>query len=246
MIQNLIEKSSKIVALTGAGVSADSGIPDFKTTDELWEHEVSRAEANSIWFFKDEPRRFWELYRDTFALDTTFEPNGFHYFLAGLEHNHDITIATQNVDGLHTAAGSSDVIEFHGSTQRLVCIQRRCRKQAPGGLYRKYRYVDFAHKTMPQCPACGGVLKPDVSLFGEGVSGFGAARDLVIEADLLIVAGTSLRVGPFNELPIFAQVYNPGAAQVWINNEDTPPEEYDFTEIFSGGIADFTAKHGTL
>jgi len=234
-MKNIIDESEKIVVLTGAGVSTESGIPDFQQRDENWEHDVDREIATSIWYFKQEPQKFWNIYKEIFGSKAYARPNRFHYFLASLQNNHDITIVTQNVDGLHTKAGSEKVIESHGNLNYVICLNKNCR--------RKYPYEKFSNDTLPTCPSCGNILKPNVSLFGEGINGFSEARDLIIDSDLLIIAGTSLRVGPFNELPLLSQYYSPHTKRLWINKE-TPEEiglmeELTFHKSFNGTFENF-------
>lgn len=227
---DLIEGSQKITVLTGAGVSTDSGIPDFKTTDKNWPHEFSREQAISMHFFKRNPDTFWEIYRGLFESKQCAEPNKFHRYLASLEENHEVTILTQNVDGLHTAAGSSRVLEIHGSTQRVVCVNRECR-----AIFTSDGFLD--QKT-PRCPDCGKVLKPDVCLFDENVKRIAEASEVVIASDLLIVAGTSLDVYPVNMLPHIAEVSKRKINRLWINLEDAP-SGYDFTHSHVGSLKNF-------
>lgn len=229
-MKDLIERSPKIVVLTGAGVSTDSNIQDFKTMDENWTYDVSREQAISIRYFLERPQSFWDIYRYLFESKTAHEPNDYHRFLAGLEADHDITVITQNVDGLHTKAGSTDVIEFHGSINNVVCLRGKCQQKFP--------YSHVAEQKLPLCPGCGDVLKPDVCLFGEKINGYNRAHSQTVAADLVIVAGTSLQVAPFNELPVVSQVYARFAKRLWINN-DAPPSQYDFTDRFLGSFKEY-------
>lgn len=234
-MKNLIDKSEKIVVLTGAGVSTESGIPDFQQRDEEWNHDVDREIATSIWYFKDEPKKFWNIYKEIFASKAYARPNRFHYFLASLQNNHDVTIVTQNVDGLHTAAGSKNVIEVHGNLHYVICLNKKCR--------RKYPYQEFEKDSLPICVSCNNVLKPNISLFGEGINGFSEARDTMVESDLIIIAGTSLQVGPINELPLISKYYSPHTKRAWINNQ-TPKElnlteELTFHKQFIGNLSNF-------
>lgn len=227
---DLIEGSQKITVLTGAGVSTDSGIPDFKTTDKNWPHEFSREQATSMHFFKRDPKMFWEIYRELFESKIGAEPNRFHRWLSSLEETHDVTVLTQNVDGLHTIAGSSKVLEIHGSTRRVVCVNRDCRVL--------FASSDFTHEKTPTCPDCGKTLKPDVCLFDENVKRMAEASEAVIASDLLIVAGTSLDVSPVNMLPHIAEVSRRKINRLWINFEEAP-YGYDFTHSHVGSLKNF-------
>lgn len=229
-VQEIIEGATKIVVLTGAGVSTESGIPDFKTTDDNWTHPMSRAEAISLPFFQKDPKKFWSIYHDTFGKKTNAAPNGFHHYLAGLERNHDVVIVTQNVDGLHVKAGSSNVIEAHGTVSEAVCVRQSC------GMV--YQYVDIVDMELPRCKRCNKVLKPNVALFGEDITGFEQAQAEILESDLLIVAGTSLLVGPVNLLPLMAENSLPHIPRLWMNT-DTPPYPYNFTHHKIGTFADY-------
>lgn len=229
-LRNLIENSKKITVLTGAGVSTDSGIPDFKTTDKNWSHNFSREQATSMHFFKRDPEAFWEIYRDLFESKLNAEPNRFHRWVASLEADHDVTVLTQNVDGLHLAAGSSNVLEIHGSTKRVVCLSKECR--------RIFSAAEYRNEKIPTCHDCGKILKPDVCLFDEGVKRFVEASEAVIASDLLIVAGTSLDVSPVNMLPRIAEQSKGRINRLWVNLEDAP-YGYNFNYSFTGSLKNF-------
>lgn len=229
-IKELIASSEKIVILTGAGVSTDSDIPDFKSTDETWEHPISRTEAISRYYFNKNPKHFWSIYNTTFGQKTKASPNRFHYYLASLEQNHKVTIVTQNVDGLHAKAGSTDVIEAHGNINEAICSRLSCSTIYP--------YETAVKEELPRCEKCNKILKPNISLFGEGINGFGIARDEIMESDLLIVAGTSLRVGPINELPLLATYFAPKVNRLWMNT-DKPDEQYNFTHSYFGTFSEY-------
>lgn len=226
-IEQLIEKSNKIAVVTGAGISVSGGISDYQTSNREWKFEEDRFSIMSYPFFKQEPERFWEIYREIRVKNIKKTP--FHDFVKTLEHNADVTVITQNVDGLHQEAGSKNVIEVHGTRNFLICVDEN--KQFPISL------ID--EQKTPKCPDCSNVLKPDVSLFFEGVRFLGEARDFIMESDLLIVAGTSLNVGPFNELVLYATVTN--KSSIWINL--TPaPDHYDFTEQYLGTTDSFAVQ----
>ena len=239
-IKGLLRKSRRISVLTGAGVSTEAGIPDFKSTDETWPYEEPRDALLSAPYWRKDPRSFWEVYRSTLRateLQGELEPTRFHRWLVDLEHREETTfleVLTQNVDGLHTKAGSSKVTEAHGNSSRAICIE--CRNTFP--------MVDLEGDLLPTCPICGfPPLKPDISLFFEGVHGVGEFRTSLDWSDLLIVAGTGLQVGPVNELPFYAQRYM--VPTLWISN-DEPPEDYRFTHLWIGDLGEFTERFPTV
>lgn len=237
-IADLLEHSRRITVLTGAGVSTDSGIPDFKSLDHSWDFEEPREAMLSALFWRKNPQRFWEVYRATLGNtvpNESLEPSSFHRWLVELESRpgvQAVNILTQNVDGLHTKAGSSRVIEAHGNSSRAICIE--CKHTVP--------MASVADDPLPMCmePGCDmfPVLKPDVSLFFEGVNGMGDFRRAIDRSDLLIVAGTSLNVGPVNELPYYAQtILRP---TLWISDEEPPePDFYHFSHRWVGKLSDF-------
>lgn len=228
--KELLRNAEHIAVITGAGVSTDSGIPDFKTTDNNWTNPISRVEATSISYFQKNPENFWKLYRELFISKTGRKPNDFHYFLRDLELNHKVTIITQNVDGLHTTAGNKNVINIHGTVNEVLCSKRTCR--------RIYNYSDYSNNPLPRCPNCNKLLKPNVVLFGESVKSYEIARNAIVKADLLLVAGTSLDVSPVNLLPNEFAGVNEDKPLLWINR-DQAPDGYDFTDSFTGELSDF-------
>ncbi len=211
----LIGKSPKLVFLTGAGVSTASGIPDFQTTDASWSYALPRTEMISLPYFLTHPESFWKVYSELFMGKLEAQPNEVHHWIASLEKDHRVVVATQNVDGLHAMAESTNVLECHGSIWRVVCLP--CRVTFPTQL--------FLGEDLPTCPHCGSPLKPDVSLFMDEVHCMEEAARAIGEADLLLVVGTSLRVGPFNELPL---ALPPGIPSLWMDQEE-PPGRYGFT-----------------
>ncbi|MGN6275746.1 MAG: SIR2 family NAD-dependent protein deacylase [Solirubrobacterales bacterium] len=188
----------RAVALTGAGVSVPSGIPDFRTPETgLWA-KVDPMEVSHIDVFEREPERFWSYYRPRFQALGDKEPNRAHEALAELERRGLIEgVITQNIDRLHRAAGSENVIEVHGSIETSSC--RDC--GAAFGLDR----VDglFDARGVAICASCGGAVKPDVVLFGELLPEEAMARatELAEGADLMLCVGSSLAVHPVAGLP---------------------------------------------
>lgn len=227
-IKKLIDNSPHIVFLTGAGVSTDSGIPDFKTQEKNWKYNLPRAEIFSRPYFNQNPKEFWKIYRETFN-NHLLKPNRFHYLVSALQNSHKVTVTTQNVDGLHSMAGSENVIEMHGNMNKAICTRLSCQA--------KYDINEFYDEDLPRCPKCNKVMKPDISLFFEGITGFSDSQWALYEADLLVVAGTSLDVGPANELPFYAKMGKP-TKTLWIN-ADNPPYDYDFDYKFIGEISKF-------
>lgn len=230
-IKNAISSVSHISVLTGAGVSTDSGIPDFYSVDDTWTYEVSREEATSLDFFLSDPEQFWIIYRDRFENRRGFSPNSFHRFLAGLEKDKTVSVITQNVDGFHREAGSSDVIEIHGSMTHLVDIETG----------EKFSASDYTDMDVPLSPV-GNLLKPDVVLFGERPHGFEEAQNNISSSELLMVAGASLRVSPVNLLPFTAQ--EKGIPTLWLGRT-APPPLYDFTYKYRGELSEFVEAMGT-
>lgn len=228
-LKELMSESKNIVVLTGAGVSTDSGIPDFQESDEAWPYEVPREVAISLPFFLKKPRRFWQIYREVFGSKFTAEPNDFHRYLADLQADHKVTIVTQNVDGLHRKAGSENVIEVHGNLNYVVCMSPNCDFKYPAAI--------FKLEEVPFCIRCEQPLKPDVCLFYENVSGIDEALKALKDSDLFITAGTSLQVGPVNELPLVAERNYP-QDRLWINR-DKVPYGYNFRYQFVGEMSDF-------
>ena len=213
-LQKRVEASENIVFFGGAGVSCESGIPDFRGTDGLY-HQTYRfppEEILSHHFFEERPEEFFRFYRDK-LLYPDAKPNAAHRALARWEREGRLrAVVTQNIDGLHQAAGSKNVFELHGSVHRNHCV--RC------GAF--YSLADLLRTdVVPRC-ACGGVIKPDVVLYEEPLDDatVDAAVQAIRAADLLIVGGTSLNVYPAAGLLRFFS----GGALVVINKTPTPAD----------------------
>ncbi len=215
----LIKQSENIVFFGGAGVSTESGIPDFRGSDGLYTSEndegYSPEEILHHNFFMHRPQQFYEYYRSNMIYPYA-EPNCAHIALAKLEDMGKLSaVITQNIDGLHQRAGSKNVIELHGSTLKNYCM--RCGK--------KYDLEHIINATdVPTCSACGGLVRPDVVLYGEGLpsDGWAQAEDAISEADMLIVGGTSLTVQPAASL--VSDFY--GENLIIINRTPTPYDGY--------------------
>lgn len=189
-LQKMIDESSKIVFFGGAGVSTESGIPDFRSVDGLYNQKYDYPPETilSHTFYVKKPDEFFRFYRDKMlCLDA--KPNTAHRVLARLEEKGKLTaVVTQNIDGLHQAAGSRKVLELHGSVLRNYC--EKCRKF--------HAVEDIVNSTgVPAC-TCGGRIKPDVVLYEEGLdqNTLQEAVRVISEADMLIIGGTSLAVYP--------------------------------------------------
>ncbi len=211
-LQKIIDNSRKIVFFGGAGVSTESGIPDFRSVDGLYnqKYDYPPEEILSHTFFERHTDEFYRFYRDKMlCLDK--KPNKAHYKFAELEKAGKLlAVVTQNIDGLHQAAGSKRVYELHGSVLRNHC--RKCRK------FFSAEYIKNS-EGVPEC-SCGGVIKPDVVLYEEGLddSVVNGALNAIMQADTLIIAGTSLTVYPAAG---FIRYFR-GGAVVLINRDKTP------------------------
>jgi NAD-dependent protein deacetylase/lipoamidase len=197
-LAELVRQADSVVALTGAGISVPSGIPDFRSPGTgLWEN-VDPMEVAHIDAFRSDPERFWSFYGDRFATLRDKQPNGAHLALVELEHQgHLDAVITQNIDMLHRKAGTEELIEVHGTIAHSSCLEcgatfeldeARARLDADG--------------SVPRCD-CGEPLKPDVVLFGEllPVAEMERAAELAANADLLLCVGSSLEVYPVAGLP---------------------------------------------
>ena len=213
-LQEIIDGAKRLVFFGGAGVSTESGIPDFRSVDGLYNQRYAYPPETilSHSFFEVRPAEFFEFYRDK-MLCPNAKPNKAHKWLAKFEETERLTgVVTQNIDGLHQAAGSRRVFELHGSVHRNYCMD--CGKFFP--------METILHSTgIPRCE-CGGVIKPDVVLYEEGLDDAtvrGALR-VISQADVLIVAGTSLTVYPAAG---FLDAFS-GRHLILINRDPTPAD----------------------
>ncbi len=211
-LKQWINESENIVFFGGAGVSTESGIPDFRSVDGIYfqTYKYPPETILSRSFYVENLNDFYEFYRDK-MLHLDAKPNITHYSLAKLEQSGRLkTIVTQNIDGLHFAAGSRNVYEIHGSVHRNYCL--RCGKNHTA------EYIKSLVGP-PPCLDCGGLVKPDVVLYEEGLSKDLIARSkaAIADADMLIIGGTSLSVYPANNM---VDYYN-GSRLVLINKEPT-------------------------
>ena len=213
----IIRNSKNGVVLSGAGISTPSGIPDFRSTDGgLW-GKYNPMEVASLNAFRYNPENFYEWMKDLAGTIAAAQPNVAHLGLVRLEQAGFIkTIITQNVDALHKKAGSSHVLEVHGTMETLTCVS----------CYRKYDGADFIGPyledgVLPYCTHCGNILKPDLMLFGEQLPAKTWLRALEAcrSCDLMIIAGSSLEVLPVAGLPMRA--LENGAHVILINHTRT-------------------------
>ena len=215
-LRQWIQESNRAVFFGGAGVSTESGIPDFRSVDGLYHQKFDYPPETIIShsFYERKTEYFFNFYREK-MLPLGFQPNITHQVLARLEREgHLAAVVTQNIDGLHQKAGSQNVFELHGSVLRNYCV--KCRKFYPAETVRDAKGV-------PLCD-CGGVIKPDVVLYEEPLNEevMAGAIHAIRKADLLIVGGTSLTVYPAAGL---LQYYR-GSRLVLINRDETPYDSY--------------------
>jgi NAD-dependent deacetylase len=215
-LADLLRARQPCVVLTGAGISTESGIPDFRSPDGIWARYDPREYA-TITAFRRDPVKVWEFYALRFEVLTRAEPNEGHRALARLEERGVVrAVVTQNIDGLHTQAGSRDVIEVHGSMRTASCLA--CGMRLP------FPEVVAALRTAPAppCPNCAHVLKPDVVMFGELLpeSAIDRAFALARGAGVLLVVGSSLEVFPVAGLP--DETLAAGGALAIVNRGATP------------------------
>jgi NAD-dependent deacetylase len=214
---DLLRSAKRAVALTGAGISTPSGIPDFRTPGSgLWER-ADPMQVASLTAFRYQPERFFAWVRPLARDILHAEPNAAHRALAALEQaGHLCGVVTQNIDDLHRRAGSQVVYEVHGHLRQVTCVS--CFRRYPSGRL----LAEFAESgEIPHCPECGGVLKPEVVLFGEQLPYLVVqdAKTLVESSDLILVAGSSLEVTPAAVFPVSA--LNAGASLIIINRQPT-------------------------
>ncbi len=212
-----VEKSDYIVFFGGAGVSTESGIPDFRSVDGLYNQKYKYPPETMVShsFYVNRTEEFFEFYKDKMIF-TEAKPNKAHIKLAELEQMGKLkAVITQNIDGLHQAAGSKEVLELHGSVHRNYC--ESCGKKYP------LSYV-LDNQGVPKCEACGGTVRPDVVLYEEGLDNEVLSRTIshISKADMLIIGGTSLAVYPAAGLIDYFK----GNFLVVINMAPTPRDKF--------------------
>jgi NAD-dependent deacetylase len=215
-LADLIRSNQPCVVLTGAGVSTESGVPDFRSPTGLWA-QFDPLEYGSIEAFRRDPEKVWRFYAPRFSMLTEAEPNDAHLALARLERAGFVqAVVTQNIDLLHSRAGSREVVEVHGSIRTSTCPRCGARYELP----RVLALLEDAGA--PACAECGAVLKPDVVFFGELLPEGAIERAFALarEARLLLVAGSALEVHPVAGLPL--ETLDTGGAVVIVNLGPTP------------------------
>ena len=232
LLAELIEQSERVVALTGAGVSVPSGIPDFRTPGEgLWA-KVDPMAVASIDAFHRDTKRFWEFYRPRFHDLADKEPNRAHMVLAELERRDQLdAVITQNIDRLHRKAGSEEVIEVHGSIATASCTS--CAAAYPLADVESL----FDADGIATCATCCGKVKPDVVLFGELLPADAMARaeQLCSSADLLLCIGSSLEVHPVAGLPGLTLARG---GRIAIVTKSSTPYDSDASVRLDGDVAE--------
>lgn len=201
--------AKKVVFVTGAGISQESGIPTFRGKDGLWRNYDAMKLA-TIDAFYDDPKLVWEWYNERRQNIFAANPNAGHKAIAELENFVDVVVLTQNIDGLHQKAGSSKVLELHGSIVKIKCTVCNFKDEI---------FTDFSE--FPPLCSCGNILRPDVVWFGEGLPQ-DVWQEAIIHAnscDVMVIAGTSLVVSPANTLPIYAKQNN--AILIEVNPDET-------------------------
>ena len=227
----LIEESSSIVVLTGAGISTNAGIPDFRGPKGLY--ITRRYDPETVFdlaYFLKDPRPFYSFARDFVELERTIKPTFAHIFLTQLEQRNQLKgIITQNIDSLHQQSGAKKVLELHGSFWRSHCLE--CGKMYPYGEMKE----KILKERVPLCP-CGGLIKPDVVFFGEDVKYFDEAVRLASQSDLFFVVGTSCVVFPAAMIPLHAGgkivVMNKGTCHLEAGNIELRVD-YDIDQFFT-------------
>jgi NAD-dependent deacetylase len=216
----LLSNAQRGLAFTGAGVSAESGIPTFRGDGGLWT-KYDPVKVASIDYFMSDPSAYWKVSKDRGRVALAARPNAGHHALAALEAGgHLVAVATQNTDGLHQDSGSRRVIELHGSGRTVECLD--CGNREPRSEVQARLDVEMP----PRCGVCGGIfLKPTVVLFGEPMpqAAVQEAFALAREADVMLVVGSSLVVYPAAEIPVAA--LRSGASLIVVNAEPTPLDD---------------------
>jgi NAD-dependent deacetylase len=227
-LAELMRRRGPATVLTGAGISTESGIPDFRSPAGVWA-QYDPAEYATIDAFRADPRKVWSFYSLRLRVLVDAEPNAGHFALAELERSgHVAAVVTQNIDGLHQRAGSRDVVEVHGSIRSSTC---------PGcgaayGLDQLLALVEGVDA--PACPRCGEIVKPDVVMFGELLpeAAIDRAYELARATRLLLVVGSTLEVWPVSMLP--DETVRAGGAVAVVNRGPTSFDERAVLKVEGG------------
>ena len=208
-VADKLQKAKKIVFVTGAGISQESGIPTFRGDDGLW-RTYDPMQLATINAFNQNPKLVWEWYEDRRKNILAAKPNAGHVAISELAKYKEVWVLTQNIDGLHQRAGSQNVLELHGSIITIKCTVCNFKDK-----------ITSNFSEMPPLCKCGNILRPDVVWFGEPLPQdvWGDAMTHSSLCDVMVVAGTSLSVSPANLLPIYAK--QNGALMIEVNPEET-------------------------
>ncbi|MDO9511126.1 MAG: NAD-dependent deacylase [Bacteroidales bacterium] len=222
----IIHSSKQIVAFTGAGISAESGIPPFRGENGIWNQYDSRS--LEIDYFLSHSEASWKIIREIFYSHfQRAKPNPSHIFLAKLESQYNLhSIITQNIDNLHHMAGSTVIYEFHGNSSRLLCT--KCQETIS--------ILEVSLKTLPPKCACGGLLKPDFIFFGEPIPHYAYSKSMEAAStcDLMIIIGTAGEVMPANQIPLVASANKAKIIEINLEKSLYTPR---ITDIFLQGKA---------
>lgn len=209
-VSDRLKKAEKIVFITGAGISQESGIPTFRGKDGLW-RKYDAMKLATIDAFYENPQLVWEWYEERRQNILVAKPNPGHLAIAKLEKLRQVHVLTQNIDGLHQRAGSTHVYELHGSIITIKCTVCDFKDK-----------ITSSFSQLPPICKCGNILRPDVVWFGEPLPQdvWQAAMAQASSCDVMVVVGTSLAVSPANLLPVYAK--QNGATMIEVNPEETP------------------------
>jgi NAD-dependent deacetylase len=242
-LAELVRSAGSVVALTGAGISVPSGIPDFRSPGTgLWER-VDPMEVAHIDALRTDPARFWRFYGERFASLGAKRPNGAHDALAAMERRGWLDgVVTQNIDTLHRKAGTAELVEIHGSIARCTCLgcgEAVAQEQARTRLL-------AAPDGVPRCERCDGTLRPDVVLFGELLpeAAIARAHELCAGAGLILCIGSSLEVQPAGALPLLT--LRSGGAIAIITQGPTPLDELAAVRLHGDVVQELSALSAAL
>ncbi len=235
--------SKNAVALTGAGISTESGIPDFRSPGGLWER-VDPGEF-TIDRFLQNPARFWRIHREMKASGDfdlgSASPNSGHGALARMEKSGILKcIITQNVDNLHQKAGSNEVVEFHGNLLRAACM--KCRETEP--IEEVEARLNENEQEPPRCAKCGGLVKPDAVFFGEAIptDALAVSQTQSDRCDVLLVVGSSLQVFPAAQIPLNVKLKRPPATVIEVNREPSALHQQVADILIVGSAGEILTK----
>jgi len=231
-LRDILSQAKHLVAFTGAGISAESGIPTYRGDDGVW-HKYDPSIYANIDYFLEDSTYYWNFYKDVrYPALMKARPNDAHLALARLEEKGLLkAVITQNIDGLHQAAGSRRVLELHGNTTRISCLS--C-----GHTHTMDEVFNILKTQLPPpCAACGGQIKPDVVFFGEQLPGdvLAQAAEEARSCDVFVVVGSSLVVQPAASLPVMAKQ---AGAKVCIINKDPTPLDAMADIVVNEGASD--------